>query len=124
MTTVAERVQQNIERGHTADLREARLFLRGPAVATTDIALSTSDYLALSEDRRITRRASSTKSATRNSARPCPMRISGSGAAMSVHCGGTEQMVPSSTRSKSRLPDRFQRSPTQISCWPANGWKG
>ncbi|PSR65771.1 hypothetical protein C8258_21200 [Nocardia sp. MDA0666] len=54
MTTVAERVQQHIERGHTADLREARLFLRGPAAATTDIALSTSDYLALSEDRRIT----------------------------------------------------------------------
>jgi hypothetical protein len=61
----------------------------------------------LSEDRRVTRPASSTKSATRNSARPCPMRTSGSGAAMSVHCGGTEQMVLSSTRSNNRLPDRL-----------------
>ena len=78
----------------------------------------------LSEDRRVTRRASSTKSATRNNARPCPMRTSGSGAAMSVHCGGTEQIVLSSTRSKSRLPDRLWRSPTQTNCWPANGWKG
>jgi hypothetical protein len=78
----------------------------------------------LSEDRHVTRRASSTKSATRNSARPCPKRTSGSGAAISVHCGGTEQIVLSSTRSRSRLPARLQRSPTQTSCRPLKGWKG
>ncbi len=54
MATVAERVQQHIDRGHAADLREAGLFLRGPTTATTDTRLSTSDYLALSHDRRIT----------------------------------------------------------------------
>jgi hypothetical protein len=78
----------------------------------------------LSESRCVTRRASSTKSATRNSARPCPKRTSGSGVAISVHCGGTEQIVRSSTRSRSRLPARLQRSPTQTSCRPLKGWKG
>jgi hypothetical protein len=32
------------------------------------------------------------------------MAISGSGATTSVHCGGTEHTVSSSTRSKSRVP--------------------
>ncbi|PSR65491.1 MULTISPECIES: aminotransferase class I/II-fold pyridoxal phosphate-dependent enzyme [Nocardia] len=54
MATVAERVQQHIGRGHAAEMREARMFLRGPGTAATDIGLSTSDYLALSGDRRIT----------------------------------------------------------------------
>jgi hypothetical protein len=52
------------------------------------------------------------------------MTTSGSGAAASVHCGGTEQIVLSSTRSRSRLPARLWRSPTQTSSRSANGWKG
>ena len=71
-----------------------------------------------------TRRASPMRSTTRRSARPRPMTTSGSGAATSVHCGGTEQIVLSSMRSRSRLPDRLWRSPTQTSCRSANGWKG
>ncbi|MBF4998040.1 aminotransferase class I/II-fold pyridoxal phosphate-dependent enzyme [Nocardia sp. BSTN01] len=54
MATVAERVQQHIGRGHATDMRETRMFLRGPGTAATDITLSTNDYLALSGDRRIT----------------------------------------------------------------------
>src|SRR5271165_6864641 len=71
-----------------------------------------------------TRRASPMRSTTRRSARPRPMTTSGSGAATSVHCGGTEQIVLSSMRSRNRLPDRLWRSPTQTSCRSANGWKG
>ena len=77
-----------------------------------------------SGERRATSRPSSTKSMNRNGARPCPKTTSGSGETMSVHCGGTEHMAPSSTCSKSRLPDRLWRSPTQTSCRPLNGWKG
>ena len=54
MATVAERVQQRIDRARTADLGQARMFLRGPSTAPTDIRLSTSDYLALAHDERIT----------------------------------------------------------------------
>ena len=71
-----------------------------------------------------TRRASSVRSATRSSARLCPMTISGSGATTSVHCRGTEQIAPSSKRSNRRLPDRLHRSPTQTAGRPLNGWKG
>ncbi len=71
-----------------------------------------------------TRRASPMRSTIRRSASPRPMMTSGSGAATSVHWGGTEQIVLSSMRSRSRLPDRLWRSPTQTSCRSANGWKG
>ena len=64
------------------------------------------------------------RSTTRRIARPRPMTTSGSGDATSVHCGGTEQIVLSSMRSRSRLPDRLWRSPTQTSCRSANGWNG
>ena len=74
--------------------------------------------------RRDTRLASSSRSATRKRARPCPITTSGSGVAASVHCGGTEQTMVSSTRSNSRLPERLYRSPTQRSCRPPNGWNG
>src|SRR5207237_1116444 len=48
--------------------------------------------------------ASSSKSATRKSARCPPMTISGSGGTRSVHCGGIERTVTSSTRSRRRFP--------------------
>ena len=64
------------------------------------------------------------RSTTRRIARPRPMTTSGSGDATSVHCGGTEQIVLSSMRSRSRLPDRLWRSPTQTNCRSANGWNG
>ncbi|MEV5649492.1 aminotransferase class I/II-fold pyridoxal phosphate-dependent enzyme [Nocardia sp. NPDC052254] len=54
MATVAERVQQRIDRGRTAQRREAQRFLRGNNPGTADIRLSTSDYLALAQDSRIT----------------------------------------------------------------------
>jgi hypothetical protein len=69
-------------------------------------------------------RASSSKSAMRKSARCAPITISGSGTIRSVHCGGSAQTVASSTRSRSRLPDRLYRSPTHASCWPLRGWNG
>jgi len=71
-----------------------------------------------------TSRASSIKSETRKRERSSPMTISGSGATRSVHCGGTEQTVSASTCSKSRLPYRLYRSPTQVSCRPLSGWNG
>jgi len=71
-----------------------------------------------------TKWVSPTRSTTRRSDRLCPMTTSGSKAAASVHCGGTEQIVLSSMRSRSRLPDRLSRSPTQTNCPSANGWKG
>ena len=74
--------------------------------------------------RRATSRASSIRSATRKSARPSPMTSSGSGATRSVHCRGTEQMVVSSTCSKSRMPYALYRSATQTSCCPLRGWNG
>lgn len=92
---------------------------------TAELSLQTSpDSECFSEESRATSRARSTNSETRNSARPCPRTTSGSGATMSVHCGGTEQMALSSTHSKSRLPAGLERSPTQTSCRPPNGWKG
>ena len=71
-----------------------------------------------------TRSASSRRSATRSSARPLLMTISGSGAATSVHGCGTEQMRSPSTRRRSRIPYRLYRSPTQTSCRPLSGWNG
>jgi hypothetical protein len=71
-----------------------------------------------------TSRTSSRRSATRKSARCPPITISGSGAMRSVHCGGTEQTVASSTCNTSRLPDRLYRSPTHASSWPLRGWNG
>lgn len=76
----------------------------------------------LSWQRRDTRSASSSRSATRKRARPCPITISGSGVTASVHCGGTEQTAPLSACSNSRLPERLYRSPMQRSCRPPNGW--
>ena len=73
---------------------------------------------------RSTSRASSTRSATRNSARFSPRTISGSGATRSVHCGGTEQTVSSSTRSSRRLPYRLYRSATHTNSRPLSGWNG
>ncbi len=73
---------------------------------------------------RSTRRASSSKSSTRNSARCSPITISGSGATTSVHCSGTEQTDSSSVCSSKDIPYRLCRSPTQTSCRPLNGWNG
>src|SRR6266478_152501 len=52
------------------------------------------------------------------------MTISGSGPTRSVHCGGTDHTVASSTCSKRRSPYRLYRLPTQGSCRPNNGWNG
>src|SRR5712664_1677598 len=52
------------------------------------------------------------------------MTISGSGSTRSVHCGGTDHTVASSTCSKRRSPYRLYRLPTQGSCRPNNGWNG
>lgn len=79
---------------------------------------------SLSWQRRDTILVSSSRSATRKRARPCPITTSGSGVTASVHCGGTEQTMVSSTCSNSRLPERLYRSPTQRSCRPPNGWNG
>ena len=73
---------------------------------------------------RSTRQARSNKSTTRNSARCSPNTISGSRTTRSVHCGGTEQTVPSSTCSNSRFPERLYRSPTQPADGPPSGWNG
>jgi hypothetical protein len=53
---------------------------------------------------RSTKPARSSKSTTRNNARCSPKTISGSGATMSVHCGGTEQTQSSLTCSSSLIP--------------------
>ena len=74
--------------------------------------------------RRDTRSASSRRSATRSSPRPWPMTTSGSAATTSVHCRGTEQTWSASVRSRSLVPYRLYRSPTQTSCRPLSGWKG
>ncbi len=75
-------------------------------------------------DKRATSRSSATRSATRKKARRSPMTTSGSGAIRSVHCGGTEQNVLSSTCSRSRLPYRLNRSPAQTNDCPLSGWNG
>lgn len=46
---------------------------------------------------------------------------SGSGSQRSVHCGGTDHTVASSTCSNRRLPYRLYRLPTQGSCRPNSG---
>src|SRR5262249_47750312 len=73
---------------------------------------------------RLIRPSSSIKSTRRNSARPCPITTSGSRDARSVHCSGSEQIVASSACSNRRLPYRLNRSPTQGSDCPPQGWKG
>ena len=74
--------------------------------------------------RRATSRSSATRSATRRSARPFPITISGSGATRSVQCSGTAQTVSSSIASKSRLPYRLDRSATHTNGCPRYGWNG
>ncbi|MBB5918243.1 CAI-1 autoinducer synthase [Nocardia transvalensis] len=54
MATVAERVQDRIERARVADPPETRPFLRSRPPAAGDVVLSSNDYLALSRDARIT----------------------------------------------------------------------
>ena len=75
-------------------------------------------------ERRFTRQASSIRSTARRSARPRPMTTSGSGPIRSVHCGGTDHTVATSSCSKRRLPYRLCRLPTHGSSRPNNGWNG
>ncbi|WP_227981840.1 aminotransferase class I/II-fold pyridoxal phosphate-dependent enzyme [Nocardia spumae] len=87
MATVAERIRQRIDRGRAADLRDARLFLSADTSAA-DIRLSTSDYLALSRDSRITGAMTAALLApVESGTRPLARRLAGyMGAGAAVMC--------------------------------------
>jgi len=78
----------------------------------------------LSNIRSSTSSLRSSKSARLHSPRLPPAATCGSGVTASVHCGGMEQVCPSSKRSNHRLPARLLRLATQTPRCPVCGWKG
>lgn len=86
--------------GSTSGKRRNTLYICGVIYITSHVSFP-EDFPVRD---RVTRRSSSIRSAKRTRARAPHKTIVGSGAARSVHCGGTEHMVSLSTCSKIRLP--------------------